>query len=145
MKCMRKVSILFAIMALPILTSSCFIIGTAVGSSVAKKRDAKRPVIKPELDAINELEVGTWVDLVWEDSKITSGKYVEATGDSIPIIKLKIPGEKANQIMVLNEIDHIVVGHKPDGPKLAGTMIGLAVDGIVGTIIAVAINNSISH
>ena len=133
-----------AIMPFFILLNSCTIIGASIGSSLGKKQDAKRPVIMPELNAINELAVGTRVVLFRNDGKKIQGRYVETNTDSLPVIKLKMPGKSANQMIVLNDIDHIVVGYKADGPKFAGIFLGLMVDGIVWTIIAVAINNAIS-
>ncbi len=141
---MRFVLAVIGVLLLSFSINGCFVIGTAIGSSVAKKRNAERPVIHPELEAINELEVGTWVDLVRNDGKIIEGKYVAVNDDPIPLIKLKMPGRRANQMIELHDIDSIVVGHKSDSPKFAGTLLGVVVDGIFWTIIAVAINKAIS-
>lgn len=141
---------LLAVLVLLFSLNGCFVIGTAVGASVANKQHAKRPVIKPELDLINELEAGTWVDLVRKDGKIIEGKYVEAiksvevNGDTIPIIKIKMAGKRANQMIMLKDIDHVAIGYKSDGPKWLGTGLGLIIDGIVFTILAVKLNNAIS-
>ena len=93
----------------------------------------------------NELQEGEWVELVRKDGKTIEGKYVEVNSDSIPVIKLKMPGKKANQMIWLSDIDHIVIGSKSIGPRLTGTLLGKAVDVIVWTMIAVAMNNAVGQ
>lgn len=144
MKYMQFSLVVFGVMLLYFSINGCFVIGTAIGSSAAKKENSKRPIIKPEMEAINDLETRTWVELVRKDSKKIEGEYLETNIELIPIIKLKMPGKKAPQIIPLNDIDYIVVGHKSSNPQLTGTLIGLGVDGILWTIIAVAINKAIS-
>ena len=144
MKNWKSAFTILGIIFLYFTINGCFVIGTAIGSSIEKKQDAKRPIVMPELDAINELEVGTWVEIVRMDGKKIEGRYLEANADTIPILKIKMSERKANQMIMLKDIDHILVGYKSEGPKFLGTFLGLTVDGIVWTIIAVAINNAIS-
>ncbi len=83
---------------------------------------------------------GTWVDVVKKDGKIIEGKYLEVDGDSLFSIKLDIMGSKKHKMIMLNDIDHIVVGNKSDGPKVLGAGLGAAIDCTIITLAAVAFN-----
>ena len=146
MKNLQKSLTLSAVVVLLFSASGCFVIGHAVGEVAADKKDAKRSVIKPELDIINQLQAGTWVEIVRINKKKTvDGRYVEAVnlvevnGDIVPVIKLKMKGKRANQMIRLRDIDHIVIGHKSKGPIILGTGIGLFVDGVMvaGALVAI--------
>ena len=144
MKKMRFAPLFLTSLAFLLTTSRCTVIGVAVGHSVAEKNHAKRPSIDASWDSVIRMAEGTWVDVVKKDGKIIEGKYLEVDGDSLFSIKLDIMGSKKHKMIMLNDIDHIVVGNKSDGPKVLGAGLGIMIDGIVWAILAVAINNAIS-
>ncbi len=137
MKNLQSFLTVLPVMVLLFSASGCFVIGHAAGEIAADKKDAKRPIIKPELDIINQLQQGTWVEIIRKNNKktvvgtyIEAVDFVEANGDVVPVIKLKMRGKSANQMIRLQDIDHIVIGHKAKGPIILGTGLGLLVDGI---------------
>lgn len=152
---MRKTAFLIVILAIVFITNQCTIIGIAVGSGISKSQHEKRPTVTPKQDDNFEFLEGDWLEIVRKDGRIVEGKYVEASyvawegSDSMPTMELKsieldILGRKNNETVMLNDIDHIVIGSKSNKPKLFGALIGLGIDSILWTIAAVAINNSIS-
>jgi hypothetical protein len=137
MKKMKKSMTLIAAMVLLFSANGCFVVGHAVGADKADKIDSKRPIIKPDLNIINQLKPGTWVEIARISKKKTvDGSYVEAenlveaNGDIVPVIKLKMKGKRATQMIRLRDIDHIVIGHKSKGPIILGTGLGLIVDAV---------------
>ncbi|MBI1223809.1 MAG: hypothetical protein GC192_01115 [Bacteroidetes bacterium] len=125
--------------------------GIAVGSGISRNQHEKRPIIVPNQDDYVEFSIGDWLEIVKKDGRIVEGKYLEASyiawegTDSIPTLELKsieidILGRKNNETVMLNDIDHIVLGYKSDGPTVLGGVIGGVIDVVILTMAAIKFN-----
>jgi hypothetical protein len=128
-----KLLIAITLIALSFL-SSCTIVGIATGSKIAKERRLRRPVRQPESTVFDTLTVSTWLDVVTKDEKTKEGKFVgiDKTGNDNngynPLLVIDVKGQRKHSAIPINDINHIVIGRKSDGPKLLGGAIGLVLD-----------------
>ncbi len=93
------------------------------------------------------------MEIVKKGGGVVEGKYLEASyiawegTDSIPTLKLQslklnIMGRKSHETVMLNDIDHIVIGYQSEGPTLIGGLVGATVDlyVLLAVIAIIAIN-----
>jgi hypothetical protein len=140
-----KLLIATSLIALSFL-SSCTIAGIATGSKIAKNKALKRPVRQPESNVFDTLTLKTWLDVVKKDGKKLKGRFVGIVktindpNSSNPLLVMDIMGQRKHSAIPINDIDHIVIGHTSDRPKVLGGAIGLFIDSLLLVWAAVEIN-----
>lgn len=126
-------SFIIAFLAIAVF-SNCTIIGLATGSSIASKKHKKRPLYPTDALVFDSISYDTWLDVFKKDGELIEGKFVKTesnmseSGIEQKLVILNVMGQKKHTEVFLEDIDHVVVGYKSDGPTVLGMGIGMLAD-----------------